>query len=333
MDANNLYNNAKTAVQSSIPSADAVQAAAANATESIKSTLAGTVEDFSSKNAVSGSSEFLAANGMVAKFLFLLLLLIVFLFALNIGIYLVSYILSPSRSPYIVSGLLPGNNTVVIPQSPGDSNAAVIYRSNNRSSGMEFTWSTWLQVTTVPTVNTGEYNNIFVKGTNVYDNKGLAKVNNGPGLYVSRTEMTGADNASLVTLSFRMNVVSPINGEQKRDVTLDVNNFPVGKWVHVAFRLQNKSLDCYVNGSVTAQTDFGDNIPKQNYDDVIIAGNGGFPGNISNLRYYDYALSIFEINSILYYGPNLNASSLVNNGNNSYDYLGKSWYTNIFTTV
>ena len=78
------------------------------------------------------------------------------------------------------------------------------------------------------------------------------------------------------------------------------------------------------NGVISNRISFGDYIPKQNYDPIVYAGNGGFAGAVSNLRYYDYALSVFEINSIVYYGPNLNSAG---GASSSYfDYLGQSWY-------
>jgi hypothetical protein len=87
-------------------------------------------------------------------------------------------------------------------------------------------------------------------------------------------------------------------------------------------------MDCYVNGVITSRVSFGDFIPKQNYDNIIYAGNGGFAGSISNLRYYDYALSVFEINSVVYYGPNLNAAS-GSSSSSFFDYLGQSWYSGV----
>ena len=66
----------------------------------------------------------------------------------------------------------------------------------------------------------------------------------------------------------------------------------------------------------------------KNYYDVNIAQNGGFNGKISNLRYYDRALSAFEINSIVSTGPNTSTSSLaLSNVNTSANYLSSLWYT------
>jgi hypothetical protein len=219
---------------------------------------------------------------------------------------------------------------MMVSQDPSNKKAIVVYRSNNRNGGMEFTWGFWIQVLAMP--NEDKHKPVFVKGyaadTKAYHStNGIVNVNNGPGVYIKR-QTDPTNGGYQCVMHFEMNVVNPDNSQsgsnQTPNVVLDVPNFPVGKWAHVAFRLQNKILDCYVNGTVTARTNFGDKIPKQNYDNIYLCGNQGFPGNLSNLRYYDYALSVFEINSIVYYGPNLNA---VGEGNNKrFDFLGLGWY-------
>jgi hypothetical protein len=78
---------------------------------------------------------------------------------------------------------------------------------------------------------------------------------------------------------------------------------------------------------LSTSVSFGAEVPKQNYDDVHVGKNGGFNGSLSNLRYYDYALSAFDINALVNYGPNLTPSSLDAKPNNVYDYLGLGWYS------
>jgi hypothetical protein len=310
--------------KNAIPDTAQVSEGVSNAANSIKESMGSTMDDFSSKNVMNASNEFLASNSMIAKFMFIVLVLIVFLILLNLGMYLVYYLTNPNTSPYIFTGMKSGTEySAPVSQDPGSSTSVVIYRSNNQSTGIEFTWSTWLKFDSVPTSGGSTYKNIFVKGTNDFDSStGQSKVNNGPGLYVTRAA-DGSGNGC--QLYFIMDVVSPKEGTQKVASAMSVPNVPIGKWVHVAFRLQNKILDCYVNGVITTRLSLGDYIPKQNYDDIIVSGNGGFAGAISNLRYYDYALSVFEINSVVYYGPNLNAAS--GGGTGFYDYLGKIWYS------
>jgi hypothetical protein len=111
---------------------------------------------------------------------------------------------------------------------------------------------------------------------------------------------------------------------------LEITNVPLQKWFHVAYRFQNYTMDCYVNGVLAKSVSFGEYVPKQNYDDVYLGKNGGFNGSLSNLRYYDYALSPFDLNAIVNYGPNLNPSSLgTPQKNNIYDYLSLGWYSSM----
>jgi hypothetical protein len=63
-------------------------------------------------------------------------------------------------------------------------------------------------------------------------------------------------------------------------------------------------LDVYVNGTIVRRHVLN-SVPKQNYDDVYVAMNGGFNGYISNLRYYNYAINLYKIQSLVSAGPNL----------------------------
>ena len=54
------------------------------------------------------------------------------------------------------------------------------------------------------------------------------------------------------------------------------------------------------------------NVAKQNYDNININLNNGFYGNLSNLKYYNYAIGTFEINRLNSNGPNLKMSDNLN---------------------
>jgi len=104
------------------------------------------------------------------------------------------------------------------------------------------------------------------------------------------------------------------------------------KWFHIILRMQNNVMNVYINGVVTQQVTFVD-VPKQNYQDVFVCQNNGvstgFSGNLSDLRYYDRALNIFEITHIVSAGPNLSTSKF-NSSTAVYgsSYLSSLWYTN-----
>ena len=299
-----------------------VQTGVADAKANINNTLS----EFSSSNIMNASSEFLNSNSIIAKFGFLLLVLIVFLALLRIGTAIIAYALSPPKQPYLVKGLLRGSIPVAIRQDPADRNSPVVYRSNNKDGGIEFTWSTWLLINSLSTT-ANLHQHIFNKGNNVYfsegANNGISTVNNSPGLYIDVDSNTRKPTNQLL---FRMDVVSD-RAATLVPKNIQIANIPLNKWFHVAFRLKDYSLDCYVNGVLAQSVNFGDKVPKQNYDDVYVSQNGGFNGSISNLRYYDYALSAFDINTLVNYGPNLTPSSLDQKPNGIFDYLGIGWYS------
>lgn len=296
----------------------------------LKNNVNSTLGEFSSTNAMNASSEFLNANSIIAKFGFLLLVLIVFLGLLRVGMVIIAFIFSPAKQPYLVKGLLRGGVPVTIKQDPADTKSPVVYRSNNQNGGVEFTWCVWLLIDSLDSTNY-KHLHIFNKGNNMYDDgstsatRGIATVNNSPGLYLNvDSEVVPKPTNALI---FYMDTISSAAGNAGQRKKLEVGNIPMSKWFHVAFRLKDYNLDCYVNGMLSTSVSFGTDVPKQNYDDVHIGQNGGFSGSLSNLRYYDYALTAFDLNALVNYGPNMTASSLDAKTNGVYDYLGLGWYS------
>lgn len=316
-----------------------------NAVDDVRNSISETMGDFSSTNAVDASREFLESNSIIAKIGFILLVLIIFFFALRICMTIMSFFLSPSTSPYLVSGMIPGNNKVIISQNPQTTNSVNILRSNNESTGVEFTWSVWLLVQPTTFSSAVTFQNIFVKGDGFFgdftpntgkNNNGLSMIDNGPGLYLT-TETDVSDGKSLGTMRLvgvmdvfnSTSTVYQIGNATLNSPYVSADNIPVGKWFHVALRLENTMFDLYINGVLSARTILQD-VPNQNYGDVTVCGNNGFSGQLSNLRYYNRALNVFEIGSIAWWGPTTTASSFGNalQANNGYTYLSSAWYNN-----
>jgi Concanavalin A-like lectin/glucanases superfamily len=325
--ANNIQNSISN-IGKQLPEVPTTAQVSQTATEGIKSinntvaaaqtTISNSLGEFSSQNAVNGSSDFLNSNSIIAKFVFLILVLIVFSVLVNLGIYLIMYFSQQSRSPYVIYGMVSGNAQINVKQDPRDSNAVTIFRSNNQANGLEMTWSVWLLINDL-NANTNqakaEYSHIFNKGDAKFNpDVGTALVNNSPGVYV------GKSNPGNVLHILMDTVDSP-------DATgLDVTGVPLKKWFHVAIRMQNNIMDVYLNGVISGRRTFK-TVPKQNYDDVHVGYNGGFNGNLSNLVYYDRALSVFDINNIILKGPNLTQSAAVTSNLGYYGYLSTSWYS------
>jgi hypothetical protein len=292
-----------------------------------RANLNSAVSDFSSKSAVDASSEFLESNTIVAKFAFIFIVLVGFMLLFRLGSIIMGYFFMPSNSPYLVQGKINGSEALVIKQDSRSSYPVLKY-SENEETGIEFTYSTWIYLNG----NEGPYKHVFSKGnlgTNLpsFDNNNIliSSGNNAPALYVK----TNADNTNsgLIIMdtmedegSLQTNVPSKIK-------YIEVNNLPFRKWINIIIRLQNRVLDVYVNGVLTGRKDL-QYIPRQNYGPVNICQNGGFTGNLSNLRYFDSALNVFQINQIVSSGPDTSTSKNSPSGDSTgfYYYLSSQFY-------
>jgi len=244
----------------------------------------------------SASSEFINSNTAISKFVFLIFVLIAFIMLMNLGVYIISYFSRPNLSPYVIKGLINGNTAVTIPQDPKNSNSVTIYRSNNASKGIEFTWSVWLNLNELP-----------LNGIDTIFSKGDGIKQNGPSMKLKKTDNSG-------TIQIRMDSVAGPNE------IIEIVNIPLSRWFNIAIRLQNKIMDVYVNGTVARRYVFT-NVPKQNYGDIIV---GRFNGMMSDLRYFNTALNVFHINNITLAGPNLKTA--VNQRDTKFDYLSNIWF-------
>ena len=312
-------------ISDSVPSGSDVTSAAKGfsegVTNSISSAQAGVqsgLEDFSkSANLEEAGNDFLSANGLLAKFVFIVLVLVAFMILMKVGIAILGYMLGPWSNPYLIKGSLGGSTGASIKQNPRDENSAIIMRSNDRNKGIEFTWSVWLFINNQKN-DVSTPRNIFVKGDEQFTD-GINLLN-GPGLYLADDTATSPGTYKLVVKIDTMNDTE----------TSEIHGVPINKWFHVAIRMQNKVMDTYVNGVVTDRFNLP-SIPKQNFNNVTIHGNNGYTGSTSNLRYYNYALNVFEINNIVMFGPDLSPSSLSADSkalSGNYSFLASSWYGN-----
>lgn len=349
-------------IKSSVPTANdvskSVSATAQNFSDSIANAKAGvqnSLSEFSSKSVLNAGSEFLDSNGLLAKFAFIIFVLIMFMMVMKVALSILGYFMSPYGNPYVVRGLLDGSESAVVTQKPSDKNAVPILRSNDRVKGMEYTWSIWLKLKpytggfdwikylddhpdlrtngvtteqqaidhwnaygrTENRVTNSQFKNIFVKGDSSFTN-GINLLN-GPGLYIQ-------DVAKGSFHEYKLSVFQDLISNTRDQI--DVSSIPQNKWCHVAIRLQNMVMDIYVNGTIVKRHTMS-SAPSQNYNDITVHGNGGFAGSISNLRYYSYALNVFEINNIIMFGPDTKKSNISedNTGTSNFSYLSNLWYS------
>uniref|UniRef100_A0A6C0IKV1 LamG-like jellyroll fold domain-containing protein n=1 Tax=viral metagenome TaxID=1070528 RepID=A0A6C0IKV1_9ZZZZ len=299
-----------------LPSQESMQQGISNLGNTLQNTssqLTDTFSEFSKQSATvpEATTGFLQSNTIIAKFAFIILVLIGMLVLLNLGVILISILFGPSDSPYLINGMIDGNNSMVVHQDPKQGGSATILRSNNEDSGAEFTWSSWLYINDLGNQDE-KYQHVFSKGDGQFDAvTNLSSMNNSPGVYLEPK-----------TNNLRVMMDTVKYGDANTSIV--VENMPIKKWIHLAIRLQNKIIDIYVNGTLSKRMVLS-NVPKQNYSDVYIAQNGGFNGKLSSLRYYNSALNVFDINSIVRKGPNLTVKD--GNLNTKYfSYLSNYWY-------
>ena len=271
--------------------------------------MSDTFNTFSTNTGNNGG--FTESNSLVAKFSFLLLVIFMFILLLNVGISVISWITKPSASPKLINGMIDATQMITFTQDPSLNGSATIYRSNNATDGIEFTWSVWIFINNLQYLE-GQYKHVFYKGNNNLESNGLNFPNNAPGLYI-------APNTNALVVM--MNTFNDINEETV------IPDIPLNKWVNVIIRCQNNKLDVYINGTITRSVELM-GVPKQNYGDVYAAANGGFNGYISNLWYYNYALGTSDIANISAKGPNttLTSTSSASTGLKDPNYLSLRWY-------
>ena len=267
--------------------------------------------NYSNNKYLSGSKEFLESNSIVAKISFLIIVLFIFIIILRLGITILSYIFTHPDNPILINGMVDGEQLIVKYQDPSMPNSMPIMRSVNRNDGLEFTWSTWIWIKNPSSNSTSNnnYKHIFSKGSDIIDSKGVAIPNNAPGLYLSNT---------FKELMVVMNTYENI------DERITISDIPIEKWINIIIRVDQKQLDVFINGTMTRSKTLS-TLPAQNYDNVYIAMNGGFPGNLSSLRYFSKAIGTNKIQSIVEKGPNLTPISTSMTKSLPY-YLSFRWF-------
>lgn len=299
------------------------------------------------------ASQFADSNTAISKFIFILFLLIVTLFLFNVGVMALQAMMGYNKNPILLDGMVTAKKTTLISVNPNEPGSVPVYRSVNEDQGAEFTWNVWFFIDGLnpkdPT-----YSRIFSKGSEnaslglsnfcsstATDDESCRNIfNSSPGLFISKavkgTTMTpfidkeGNPSKNHVKLVLVMNTyikkgnATDLANQTNFAESITIDNVPVKKWVCATIRVQQTTVDIYINGTMTQRKKLA-NLPKQNYYDVKVGDTtDGFDGAISSLRYYNKALSYDEVQSLFGKGPNL--KSLDMTGLAGKDYLSTNWY-------
>ena len=217
------------------------------------------------------------------------------------------------------------DKSFIIPQNPNIKESKTVHISNNERSGVEFSYSFYLFVHTSTFRQELGLLHIFHKGFSQQFPL-LA-----PGVYM---------RSDTNTLRVYMNTYKTWNNY------VEVDNFPVGKWVHTVIICKDNSLEIFINGNLSRKLSFDGFAPYQNYQDVVCFSSrriklnhtiipsvddngfdvfGTMKGNLSRLCYFSYALSYAEIQQLMNEGPSSKIDESSNTSNMP-PYLDDTWW-------
>lgn len=216
------------------------------------------------------------------------------------------------------------DKTYTLIQNPNDPNAKPVALSSNERSGPEFTYSFFLMVHPSAFRQEKGLCHIFHKGN---PNEWPLL---GPGVFM---------RSDTNTLKVYMNSYKTWNQ------CVEVENFPVGKWAHVAIVCKATHLEVFVNGNLAKRLGFNGSVPYQNYGDICVFSQrritipktvpsldedgfevfGVMKGLFSRLIYFNYALSYSEITTMMNQGPSKKIASAA--AGMPSPYLDDTWWT------
>jgi hypothetical protein len=144
------------------------------------------------------TNQFVESNTAITKFVFIVILLILFVLFFQLGSWLIQYFLGASKSPILLNGMVSANKLKKISVNPNESESFPIYRSINEDQGIEFTWNVWFFIDSL-NPSSPTYSRIFSKGS---DNGNLTLnipsdctddsckniFNNSPGLFITQNK-------------------------------------------------------------------------------------------------------------------------------------------------
>ena len=232
--------------------------------------------------------------------------------------------LSINRTVLMPYTYITDDKSIVVSQNPNVAGSKTIHLSDNERSGIEFSYAFYLYVHPSTFRQEQGLLHIFHKG---YSSQFPLLA---PGVYM---------RSDTNILRIYMNTFKTWNN------FIEVDNFPVQKWVHVVIVCKNSALEIFINGNLSRKMSFDGYAPYQNYQDIVCFSNrilhlsqsqvpsvdstgfdvfGVMKGMLSRLNYFNYALCYAEIQTLMNEGP----SSKMDSGimNNVPPYLDDTWW-------
>lgn len=313
------------------------------------------------------------------KILFVLAVLLIIYIVIRIIFIIMSFIYTSGSSEVtLLNGKVAGDQIKEFSQNPNDDAdctgtkcAKPLLLSKNALTGIEYTWSFWLninpekswfvdradsydittcingtgkipdEVYTCSGSSTKKAIHIFHKGSSaleeyVDDNTLISDVklhNNAPGAYLAVINHKNSETYNIDASGVNVNhsialllYMDTIDGPSARKSPIVVPHIPSQKWINVTLVAKQSTLYVYINGILKKLHTYN-NVFKLNYDSVHIGSSINY-GELSNLKYWNRAISTYEINSIISKGPNLTTIESESYANEFPRYLSMNWYNN-----
>jgi hypothetical protein len=291
------------------------------------------------------AASMLTGEGAVSQILFGVVLVIVIYLAIASGEYMYNSItrMYKDRVELFPDTYVSGSKMYTITQNPNVKGSKTIYFSDNQRSGIEFSYSLFINInsSTFDNTDTSSLYHILHKGY------GRTYPLLGPGIFC-----WGHVNKLRVFM----------NCYDTWDNYADIENIPVDKWFHLTVTCKGNTLYVYINGNLKTKMALSNNTPPyQNYGNVYafnnrklqlnvattqsllkdpmfsdpispltsITFNGSIKGMISRVYYFSYALTYPEIQSLMNVGPSPKIAKDANNKEmNLGSYLSDTWWVN-----
>jgi hypothetical protein len=271
-----------------------------------------------------GVQEFLNGQSVVSQTVLVIVLALILYIVMMImeSVYLLWAQAEGSRVDVFPYRQNAQNGQEIITQNPAISSAITLPPSYNERTGAEFTYSFFLLLNANGFSNTAstELKHVF--------HKGYSKMTPlmSPGVFVHGNKNTLRIYA---------------NSTKKIQNFVDIEDIPIGKWVHVVILARKNALEIYINGNIIKKMSV-EGVLMQNYQDLILFSqrqgirlgsgadekqvNGPFNGDLASLTYFSYAISYSEIQGLVSAGPSTEtkkggAADVAN------PYLVDNWWT------
>jgi hypothetical protein len=169
------------------------------------------------------------------------------------------------------------------------------------TNGLQFTYSMWIYVANWEW-KFNEWKSILQKGKITQDSPEIAAI--------GTTELVPAVAASTKvapglwfykrTNSLHARITT--NKDPNKTEGCDIPDFPLQKWVHVVYVLDNKNVKIYIDGALKRSCNL-QGIPILNNDKLQIGEDGGYFGKMSRLQYFDKSIRLEDVLQLYKRGP------------------------------